>query len=448
MAFLSKLAYALNMRVLTTNCYETIHTWEANCYKAILVATPNGFFVSLRTYLTFYLLTTLISQKGNLRKVDWKKFFIDVLRSSIFLTTNLLLFQFFICRIRHLLGFFTVPTMGWLTSTLASLCAILIEKQSRRPALALYTTNLASETLYRQLYNHGYLFNVKYGECIPFAIGVGLFMFLRSRGKLQPAMEKVLNFSHSVTANADILDLKKVPDDFHALLHKLRYDFGRTVRCEHRYSCASTAVESFVKNFAIGTGISAAFTLLGNLRKLLTNPLMISRILFSPSNLKLPLFFGLMPFLFHVTRCLLNRQRGCNTVLNNTVAGMVSAVSMTAYPSVTIAMYTLWKGIEAIYWSLVESGILPVVPFGDIIMYTFSTGYVLWQTVIEPQAIRKGYLGFLLQITGNRIKVFNRDLYEHFGFQSKLLYPDARPVLNTKYVTLNPMLYQKIMPPS
>ncbi|KIH57544.1 hypothetical protein ANCDUO_12264 [Ancylostoma duodenale] len=81
-------------------------------------------------------------------------------------------------------------------------------------------------------------------------------------------------------------------------------------------------------------------------------------------------------------------------------------------------------------------------------MYTFSTGYVLWQTVIEPQAIRKGYLGFLLQITGNRIKVFNRDLYEHFGFQSKLLYPDARPVLNTKYVTLNPMLYQKIMPPS
>ncbi|RCN53629.1 hypothetical protein ANCCAN_00123, partial [Ancylostoma caninum] len=102
---------------------------------------------------------------------------------------------------------------------------------------------------------------------------------------------------------------------------------------------------------------------------------------------------------------------------------------------------------EAIYWNLVESGILPVVPFGDIIMYTFSTGYVLWQTVIEPQAIRKGYLGFLQQITGNRIKVFNRDLYEHFGFQSKLLYPDARPELNTKYVTLNPMLYQKIMPP-
>ncbi|EPB78398.1 hypothetical protein ANCCEY_02547 [Ancylostoma ceylanicum] len=310
MAFLSKLAYALNMQVLTTNCYETIHTWEPDCYKAIL----------------------------------------------------------------------------------------------------------ASETLYRQLYNHGYLFNVKFGECIPFAVGVGLFMLLRARGKLQPSMEKVLNFSHSVTPNTDILDLKKVPDDFHALLHKLRYDFGRTASCEHKYSCASVAVESFVKNFAVGTGISAVLTLLGNLRKLLTNPLMISKILFSSNNLKLPLFSGLMPFLFHVTRCLLNRSRRCNTVVNNTVAGMVSAASMTAYPSVTIAMYTMWKGIEE------SEG--ATVMLGKISVYTRRNG------------------------KSNRIKVFNRDLYEHFGFQSKLLYPNARPVLDTKYVTLNPMLYQKIMPPS
>ncbi|ETN72275.1 hypothetical protein NECAME_18924, partial [Necator americanus] len=82
--------------------------------------------------------------------------------------------------------------MGWLTSIFATFCAILIEKQSRRPALALYTANLASETLYRQLCNHGYLFRMKYGECIPFAIGVGIFMFLRARGKLQPTLQKVL----------------------------------------------------------------------------------------------------------------------------------------------------------------------------------------------------------------------------------------------------------------
>ncbi|PIO77596.1 hypothetical protein TELCIR_00303 [Teladorsagia circumcincta] len=243
MAFLSKLAYKLNFQVLTTNCYETIHTWEPDCYKAILI-------------------TTLISKKGKLRDVDWKRFCID-----------------------------------------------------------------ASETLFRQLYNHGYLFKVRHGECIPFAIGIGLLMLQYARGVLHPSLKRIVN-----------------------------------------------------------------------------------------------------------------------SELSTVVAGIVSGASMLAYPSATIAMYTLWKGIEAVYNTLEERGIVPSIPYGDVILYTFSTGYVLWQTVIEPQAIRKGYLNFLDGITGNRIGMFNRDLYEHFGFQSKLLYPNAQPVLNTKYVTLNPMLYQKIMP--
>lgn len=51
---------------------------------------------------------------------------------------------------------------------------------------------------------------------------------------------------------------------------------------------------------------------------------------------------------------------------------------------------------------MVDRGILPSIPFSSIILYTISTGYVLWQTVIEPQALRKGYLDFLLGITGNR----------------------------------------------
>ncbi|KHJ99987.1 hypothetical protein OESDEN_00050 [Oesophagostomum dentatum] len=393
-------------------------------------------------------LTTLVNKKGDLRKVDWKKFFIDVMRSSLFLTANLLLFQYFLCRIRHLLGFFTLPTMGGVSSALASLCAILIEKQSRRPALALYTTNLASETFYRQLCNHGYLFSMKYGECVPFAVGIGIFMFLRAQGRLQPGMNKLLDFTHCASPNKDILEVKKMPVDFHTMLLKLRHGYEKTSRCEHNYSCASVAVESFAKNFAVGLGASAALTILGNLRKLFTNPSMLAKMLLTRNTLKLPLFFGLIPFLFHVTRCQLNRVDGCSPGVRDTVAGAVSAASMAAYPSVSIAMYTMWKGIEAVYWNLVEAGVVPVVPYGDIILYTLSTGYLLFQSVIEPQSIRKGYLSFLKQMTGGRVNLFNRDLYEHFGFQSKLLYPNYQPVLNPKYVTLNPMLYQKIMPPS
>ncbi|WKY16041.1 hypothetical protein Q1695_001040 [Nippostrongylus brasiliensis] len=446
MAILSKLAHNMGLQILTTNCYETIHTWEPDCYKAILVASPNGFLFSLKTYLTFYLITTMISKKGDPRKVDWKRFGVDVLRSSIFLTTNLLLFQFFLCRIRHLLGFFTIPTMGLISSAMASFCAILIEKQARRPALALYTTNLASETLFRQLCNHGYLSHIKYGECIPFAIGIGLFAKLQSQGTLDPSIQKLLNYTHCIKPDEEILSSKWVPNDFHVLLRRLRNDFGRSPRCVHKHSCASTAIESFVRNFAIGTGVSALLVFVRNLKNIFSNPLKVARLLLSWSNLRLPLFFGLLPLLFHTTRCLLNRVPFCPVEVSETAAGVISGFSMLPYRSVTIAMYTMWKGIEVMYRKWMEQGLVPSVPYGDIILYTISTGYVLWQTVIEPQALRKGYLNFLLGITGNRIKVFNRDLYEHFGFQSKLLYPNAKPQLNTRYCTLNPMLYQGVMP--
>ncbi|KAK5972330.1 hypothetical protein GCK32_000579 [Trichostrongylus colubriformis] len=448
MALLSKLAYKLNLQVLTTNCYETIHTWEPDCYKAILDATPNGLYFSLRTYTIFYLITTLISKRDKLRDVNWARFCIDVIRSTTFLTMNMLLFQFFLCRLRHLLGFFTVPTMGWLSSTLASFFAILIEKGSRRPPLALYTANLASETLFRQLYNHGYLFKVRYGECIPFAIGIGLLMQQHTRGTLPPTFRKLLNFFFCSNPNEEVLNVKLLPDDLHAVLNDLRQNLGRTTRCEHQHSCASVAIESFAKNFTVGMAASILLALMKNLRKIILNPLLFLKVLTLKDNLRIPFFLGLLPFIFHAARCFLNRTTVSRSQkeMNSIVAGVASAASMMVYPNVTIAMYTMWKGIEVVYNSLVERGAISPIPYGDVILYTFSTGYVLWQTVIEPQAIRKGYLNFLDGITGNRIGTFNRDLYEHFGFQSKLLFPNAQPRLNTKYVTVNPMLYQKIMP--
>ncbi|PIO75856.1 hypothetical protein TELCIR_02092 [Teladorsagia circumcincta] len=78
---------------------------------------------------------------------------------------------------------------------------------------------------------------------------------------------------------------------------------------------------------------------------------------------------------------------------------------MLAFPNVSIAMYVLWKAIEAIYRDLVKKGYVRPMPYGDLFLYTISTAYVLWQIVIEPQAIRKGYLKFLLGLTGNRLNV-------------------------------------------
>lgn len=94
-----------------------------------------------------------------------------------------------------------------------------------------------------------------------------------------------------------------------------------------------------------------------------------------------------------------------------------------------------------IYFKLVEKGLLPKFKHADIILYALSTGFVLGNVIIEPHAVRKGYLGFLRGLTGNKVDLFNRRLFSRFGFDSNRLYENISPELDIQHVTLNPQLY-------
>ncbi|VDO05385.1 unnamed protein product [Haemonchus placei] len=177
MPVFSKLAYFLGLPTVNTNCYETMHTWQPHCNQAILDCFPNGVWFCLKTYAPFYLVT----KRGDFRKVDWKRYCIDVILLALRYTLN---FELDVLFFRHVLGFFTPISMGLISSMLGSFFSLLIEKRSRWPALALYLTNLASETLFRQLHNHGYIPKVNKGEVIPFIIGMGLFFSLYTAGRL------------------------------------------------------------------------------------------------------------------------------------------------------------------------------------------------------------------------------------------------------------------------
>ncbi|KJH43976.1 transporter, major facilitator family protein [Dictyocaulus viviparus] len=91
---------------------------------------------------------------------------------------------------KRMLGFFTPISMGLVSGMLSSFLSLLIEKRSRWSSLALHLTNLASETLFRHLNNHGYVCKVKRGEVIPFMIGVGVFSYFHSTGKLDESTRK------------------------------------------------------------------------------------------------------------------------------------------------------------------------------------------------------------------------------------------------------------------
>ncbi|CAB3400973.1 unnamed protein product [Caenorhabditis bovis] len=425
MGNLSKLAIALGQPVLHANCYETIHTWNPDCYGAIWV-------------------TNIIQKRGRLDKVKWDKFIKDVVRSSLFLTTNMIFFLFILCKLRQLLGFFTPVSLGLLSSIAASGIAIFVEKKTRRPALALYLTNLASETFYRHLTLHGKAPHFKYGECVPFGIGLMIFSFLQASGRLPKSFNGFMNIILKSNISENIVNTKNLPNDFKEFLEKLRADYDKTVYCQHPHSCISQSVESFGKNFSTGLIISTALHFVKNGTRIISNPLKVISTIISKNNMRLPLFAGLLPLLFNASRCLMNRHTMIPNTMNNTISAGIASLAMIAFPNVSIAMYFLWKAIETVYFHLVNNGYIPKIKNGEAYLYAVMTGYVLWNCIIEPSAIRKGYLGFLQSLVGGRLNNFNRRLYDHFGYFHRDIC-DGMPLLDTRYVTINPLLYQPLV---
>uniref|UniRef100_A0A914ZKX6 Transmembrane protein 135 N-terminal domain-containing protein n=1 Tax=Parascaris univalens TaxID=6257 RepID=A0A914ZKX6_PARUN len=385
----------LGFRIHTANCYELHHTWNPNCYGAIRDAMWDSCSFSFRTYATLYILAGILS-KRDLRKINWLHTLRDTCRSTAFLTINLAGYLWFMCRIRHLLGFSILPTMGLINGFLASWLAILVESPKRRPLLSLYLTNLASETAYRQLANHGYVRLLPNGQIVAFAVGLAGFMYLFRRRLLTQNLCSLLNLAICLNdkdeefINANMF--RGRTSHMRHLLIYLRSVTGKHRLCTHTHSCVGRSVEG--------------------------------------------------------SHCIANRLLNVDTTATRVFCVLFSSLAMLFYPNVSIAMYILWKFIEACYRLLVTEGYLPQIPYGDILLYTLSTGYVLWCVTIEPHAIRKGYWSFLNKLTGRKVELLNRRLYDMYGFRSSLLFSDFVPQLNPKFTTINPAIYSQCAAPS
>lgn len=113
----------------------------------------------------------------------------------------------------------------------------------------------------------------------------------------------------------NLINEKKIPDNFRLFLEKLRSDYKKTELCNHPHSCVSHSVEvtsqlkknipqllqSFAKNMTFGLTASSVLTVIRNVRTIIKNPLNLITLLVSKENLKLPLFAGFLPFIFNVS---------------------------------------------------------------------------------------------------------------------------------------------------
>ncbi|KAK6109623.1 putative integral membrane protein [Brugia pahangi] len=435
MGVLSKfLVDTLGLRINRATCYEMVHTWNPDCYGAITDSLRDGWLFSLKTYIIFYGLTNIFSAK-DVRQVRWRKILIDSVRSSFFLTTNLIIFLWLTCQIRKILGFFTVPTLGFMSGMISALLAILIENRKRRPLLALYLTNLASETAYHQLVNHGYLKYIPNGAVIIFGIGLAGLLHLYYKNELHTNLRKSIEYVLLMDETKELFShnvIQRVYSPIGTALLMLRQRYAKHPLCRHQHSCISRFIEVFFNNFSQALIWSVCMVIFKIGKEMTRQPAASIKRILRFRTLRLPLFYGFLALLFQVSRC--GYSWCTNQVSPLSFCGAVGGLSLFFYPNISIAMYVFWKFIEGFFFSYYKN---LVIPYGDVILYALATGYVAWNAVIEPHTLREGYWKFLAGLTGNKIEQLNRRLFDSFGYDSSKKFPHFIPKLDPRFTSLN-----------
>ncbi|CAG7836621.1 unnamed protein product, partial [Allacma fusca] len=167
---------------LPFNCYELGHTWSPHCSHAAGSLGVNVFSESLKIYTSCYVLSLIATRRFPKSQNDLLKIVRDILRSSAFLTMNGFGFVTVFCALRKIFGGFNFFSVAYLPATIACYISILIEKPSRRPLLALYVTNVASETIFRMLRARGYVHNIKNFDMFLFVLSCTTLLYQMKKG--------------------------------------------------------------------------------------------------------------------------------------------------------------------------------------------------------------------------------------------------------------------------
>ncbi|CAD5220085.1 unnamed protein product [Bursaphelenchus xylophilus] len=415
----SKLLQATGCITLENSCHELTHPWNPSCLGAIKEILPHGLQCSFKTYATFYGLTCLLKIARG-KKIHRRELIKDILRSTVFLTTNFLAFVYASCLLRRLFGCY-FSSSYYIAATIGSFLAIIQETERRRPALALYLTNLASESVFYQMKNRGYVKEVPNGLTIMFSIGLGVLSYFKSKG-IKSDIHGLINLTHSLGNGEKIPYYKKLPEVMKNAIETVRSKLSKGDRCNHQHSCAANVLESSVVNFGYGLSATVIIALIKNVN----SPRKLVQSLMKSETLSLPIFTALMPGIYHTVNCLLKRLPLLSDTFTETAAGLASGAAMLAWPNLTISMYILWKAIERVYHLAADKGYAPRFKYGEIILYSIVTGYIVGNCIVEPHAIRKGYyFNFIRGLSDNHFDYVDRKLLLPFGFDSDKLYREG-----------------------
>lgn len=386
-------------------------------------------------------------------KPELKRTILGILQSTLFLTTNAYTFSAFVCLVRRLLGRFYFPTVTFIPTFLASYCAIMVERPSRRNLLTFYVANVATESYWRMLVSRGIVKSIPYGQVIIFSLSSAVCAYLFRSGwhlKQKDSFFGSLRFivgkqeeysnnnsySEPVSAAGPSRDEPGAPRPVrerrrvhsgNSLLDELlrlyndtkeRLLSARHTSCPHKDGCLSYVTSGGSKLYGVGIGIQLTLSMIFQIQKIIRRPATVKDILFSKDFTKIAVFLGGYCALFRTVSCSLRHIRGKDAPEHALPAGLIAGVAFSSYPNVSVALYVMWKTFQFIYAYGHDRGYLPNVPgFGNLLYCTF-TATLFHVAMFEPTNLRGSYFKFLDRLSGGRIAYMSRLPLDAYGLES------------------------------
>lgn len=409
-------------------CYEVGHCWEPACSKAAFEICIISFIESCKIYGVVYLLTGLVRlKKMNLER--GKKLLKDYLRSSCFLCVNAFGYIGIFCILRRLFRHINFLSASFLPGFLSALCAVLVERPERRSLLAIYVTNVASESLWNTGKEYGYVRSIPRGEILVFVGAMTILgYYFRTEKPLSRIIHSILQFIlghgesgymvHSRQASLASLSGTTCTKQLSWREKLIALTRSKHTACPHKRGCLLHFAQNVFNGFMNGFLLQLTVKVLPSIPRLIRTPSTLLRILRSSKNIEAGLFFAWFTSVFKGMCCAGRWWDGIEYPYHGALAGALSALGMYFYSAPSLASYMLWKTFEGLYENGCNAGYLPRIPGSVEFLYCLSTGYLFHTCVIDCRNLKPSYLRFLDRLTWHRMFEYNRHLLNSFGFES------------------------------
>jgi hypothetical protein len=251
----------------------------------------------------------------------------------------------------------------------------MIERPSRRPALAIYVANVATETMFRIFIARGYFTPINRGEILLFTVTMSILLYLvKKNGFGNDPVSLALKFiigreealKRHKSLNQESLSLienrylsipnllkpysKSFLSNFLvSFIKKFNSLFPKHNSCPHEEkSCLTYVSIAFLRSLLFGWLGKTALQTFSKPKMLLIRPSIVKRNLLNPNNVSFGLFLGAFTAVYKGVNCFLRWASNESHDWHAFIAAIFAGPTMFLSPNTPITLYLMWKCIEVL----------------------------------------------------------------------------------------------------